>query len=68
LFVRERLPLMHRLVEENLIMDDVYFRQEYLWLDQSPPEKDPDLGIGKYTAWQTPIHREAVRRVLKETT
>jgi hypothetical protein len=67
LFTRERLPLMHRLVEENLIMDDIYFRQEYLWIDQPPPEKDPELGISKYTAWQTPIHREAVRRVLKET-
>jgi len=68
LFVRERLPLMHRLVEENLIMDDVYFRQEYLWIDQPPPERDPELGIGKDVAWQTPIHREAVRRALKETT
>jgi len=67
LFTRERLPLMHRLVEENLIMDDIYYRQEYLWIDQPPPERDPELGISKYTAWQTPIHREAVRRVLKET-
>jgi Archaeal ATPase. len=68
LFVRERLPLMHRLVEENLIMDDIYYRQEYLWIDQPPPERDPELGIGKDVAWQTPIHREAVRRALKETT
>jgi hypothetical protein len=67
LFIRERLPLMDRLVEENLIMDDVYFRQDYLWIDQPPPERDPELGISKYTAWQTPLHREAVRRVLKET-
>ncbi|MCG2880710.1 MAG: ATP-binding protein [Vulcanisaeta sp.] len=67
LFVRERLPLMHRLVEENLIMDDIYYRQEYLWIDQPPPERDPELGISKYTAWQTPLHREAVRRALKET-
>jgi hypothetical protein len=59
---------MHRLVEENLIMDDVYFRQEYLWIDQPPPEKDPDLGIDKYIAWQTPLHREAIKRALKEAT
>ena len=65
LFVRERLPLMHRLVEQNLVMD-VYLRQEHLWIDQPPPERDPELGIGKYLAWQTPIHREAVRRALRD--
>jgi hypothetical protein len=31
-----------------------------------PPERDPELGIGKYLAWQTPIYREAVRRALRE--
>ena len=25
---------------------------------------DPELGIGKNVAWQTPIHREAVRMAL----
>jgi len=65
LFTRERLPLMHRLVEQNLIMD-VYPRQEHLWIDQPPPERDPELGIGKYLAWQTPLHREAVRRALRD--
>ncbi len=65
LFVRERLPLMHRLVEQNLIMD-IYLRQEHLWIDQPPPERDPELGIGKYLAWQTPIYREAVRRALRD--
>ena len=40
LFVRERLPLMHRLVEQNLIMD-VYPRQEHLWIDQPPPRERP---------------------------
>ena len=56
---------MHRLVEQNLVMD-VYLRQEHLWIDQPPPERDPELGIGKYLAWQTPIHREAVRRALRD--
>jgi hypothetical protein len=37
---------MHRLVEQNLVMD-VYLRQEHLWVDQPPPERDPELGIGK---------------------
>jgi hypothetical protein len=36
------------------------------WIDQPPPERDPELGIGKNVAWQTPIHREAVRRALRE--
>ena len=65
LFIRERLPLMHRLVEQNLIMD-VYLRQEHLWMDQPPPERDPELGIGRDVAWQTPLHREAVRRALRD--
>jgi hypothetical protein len=64
LFIRERLPLMHRLVEQNLVMD-VHLRQEHLWIDQPPPERDPELGIGKYLAWQTPVYREAVRRALR---
>ena len=63
LFIRERLPLMHRLVEQNLIMD-VYLRQEHLWMDQPPPERDPELGVGRDAAWQTPIHREAAKKAL----
>ncbi len=46
---------------------DATSRQERLWIDQPPPERDPELGIGKNVAWQTPIHREAVRRALRET-
>ncbi|ADN49881.1 ATP-binding protein [Vulcanisaeta distributa] len=65
LFARERIPFMDRLVELNLIIDDVPERREYLWIDQPPPEKDEELGIGKYVAWQSPIHREAVKRVLE---
>mgnify|MGYP001772883163 CR=1 FL=1 len=30
-----------------------------------PPEKSLELGIGKYVAWQTPLHREAIRKVLE---
>jgi len=25
-----------------------------------------ELGVGKHAAWQTPLHREAVRRALAE--
>ncbi|MGC9180926.1 MAG: ATP-binding protein, partial [Vulcanisaeta sp.] len=28
------------------------------------PQRDPELGIGRYIAWQSPMHREAVRRAL----
>jgi hypothetical protein len=65
LFVRERMSLLNKLVEMNIVAE-VMGRYEYLWIDQPPPERDPELGIGKYLAWQTPIYREAVRRALRE--
>jgi KaiC/GvpD/RAD55 family RecA-like ATPase len=66
LYARGRIPLMERLVELNLLVDEMYPRRQYFWIDQPPPEKDPELGIGKNAAWQTPVHREAVRRALRE--
>lgn len=65
LFVRERMPLLNKLVELNLIVDDIPERKQYLWIDEPPPERDLELGIGKHVAWQTPIHREAVKRVME---
>jgi hypothetical protein len=56
--------LVRRLVEKNLILYNMYDRDPYFWIDAPPPEKDPELGIGKNVAWQTPIHREAVKKVL----
>jgi hypothetical protein len=56
--------LIKQLVEKNLIVYNMYDRDPYFWIDQPPPERDPELGIGRNVAWQTPIHREAVRRVL----
>jgi hypothetical protein len=64
LYTRERLPLLHKLAEINLAVSDVYSRIPYLWIDIPPPEKDLELGIGKYAAWQTPLHREAIKSVL----
>jgi hypothetical protein len=66
LLARERIPLMDKLVELNLVVDSVPRRESWLWIDEPPPEKDPKLGIGKRVAWQTPMHREAVRRALEE--
>ena len=62
---REGKPLLDKLVALNLVVDDVYPRSRGLWVDEPPPERDPELGIGKYVAWQTPLHREAVRRALE---
>jgi hypothetical protein len=58
--------LKHILIEKNLIIYDMYSRNPELWIDEPPPEKDPELGIEKYVAWQTPLYREAVKRVIKE--
>ena len=66
LFIRERLPLMSRLVELNMIVDSIEGRESWYWIDEPPPEKDLELGIGRYVAWQTPIHKEAVKKVLIE--
>jgi energy-coupling factor transporter ATP-binding protein EcfA2 len=64
LYTRERIPLLNRLVELNLIVDEIEFRDPELWIDEPPPERDPELGISRLAAWQTPLHREAVRKVL----
>jgi len=68
LFKRLREPeaqsLERKLIELNMLVE-VWERDEYGWIDEPPPEKDPELGIGKFYAWQTPLHREAVRRVLQ---
>ncbi|MGC9010251.1 MAG: ATP-binding protein, partial [Sulfolobales archaeon] len=64
LMSREGIPLMKKLVKANLIVDEIPERDHGLWIDTPPPERDTDLGIGRYVAWQTPLHKEAVRRVL----
>jgi len=56
--------LVRELEARNLIVYHMYDRRPSFWIDQPPPEGDPELGIGKNVAWQTPIHREAVRMAL----
>jgi len=58
--------LIKELEARNLIVYNMYDRRPSFWIDAPPPERDPELGIGRTVAWQTPIHREAVRRALKE--
>jgi len=48
------------------VVYNMYGRSPQLWIDEPPPEKDLGLGVGRYVAWQTPPHREAVRRALRE--
>jgi DNA polymerase III delta prime subunit len=64
LFVRERLGLLKRLVEANLMIDTLPERTYDEWIDQPPPERELEIGVGRYVAWQTPLYREAVNRLL----
>ncbi|WP_069808334.1 ATP-binding protein [Vulcanisaeta thermophila] len=65
LFVRERMSLLEKLVELNLVLDNIPDRDVESWIDEPPPERYPELGIGRRVAWQSPLHREAVKRVLE---
>ncbi|MEM4971920.1 MAG: ATP-binding protein [Sulfolobales archaeon] len=65
LMSREGIGLMDKLVELNLIVDVIPKRDPWSWIDAPPPERDMELGIGVDVAWQTPLHREAVRRSLE---
>lgn len=58
--------LVKELIEKNLIIYHMHRRFEYRWIDTPPPEKDLELGIGRYVAWQTPLHREAIKKMIKE--
>ena len=58
--------LIKQLVAKNLIVYNMYDRDQAFWVDAPPPERDPELGIGRDVAWQTPLHREAVRLALSE--
>jgi len=71
IFERLREPeaqqLERKLVELNLIVG-LWSRSSRFWIDVPPPEKDLELGIGRFYAWQTPLHREAVRRCISRLT
>ena len=58
--------LIKQLIEKNLIVYNMYDRDQAFWVDAPPPERDLELGIGRNVAWQTPLHREAVRLALSE--
>ena len=58
--------LRRALIRRNLIVYDMYDRNPIFWVDDPPLEMGSELGIGRYVAWQTPLHREAVKRALKK--
>ena len=61
------MQLIEELEAKNLIMYFLPERDPWFWAGEVPPEKDLELGIGNRVAWQTPLHREAVRRALEGT-
>jgi hypothetical protein len=65
LLARERTSLLNKLVEMNLVVDAMPERRQEHWIDEPPPQKDLELGVGRRMAWQTPLHREAVKRALE---
>ncbi|MEM0464169.1 MAG: hypothetical protein QXE89_08855 [Pyrobaculum sp.] len=65
LMTSERIPLMEK-IDQNLLVDTIPRRDPRFWAGE-PPEKDLELGIGRRVAWQTPLHREAVRWALEES-
>jgi energy-coupling factor transporter ATP-binding protein EcfA2 len=58
--------LVRELIAKNLIVYNMYDRDPWFWIDEPPLEKDLDLGIGKHIAWQTPLHREAIKRAIAQ--
>jgi energy-coupling factor transporter ATP-binding protein EcfA2 len=58
--------LVRELIAKNLIVYNMYDRDTWFWIDEPPLERDLDLGIGKHIAWQTPLHREAVKRAITQ--
>ena len=61
--LRKTPTLVDKLIELNLVVE-MFSRKDFLWIDTPPPEKDLEIGIGRFYAWQTPLHREAVKKAL----
>ena len=48
--IEEEVPeeLRNEFIEKNLIVYGTYSRNPDLWVDEPPPEKVPELGIGRH--------------------
>jgi predicted AAA+ superfamily ATPase len=64
LLTKDRIPLLNKLVELNLIIDTVPERDQRIWIDVPPLERDLELGIGNHVAWQIPLYKESIKKVL----
>jgi AAA+ ATPase superfamily predicted ATPase len=64
LLTKDRIPLLNKLVELNLIIDAVPERDQRIWIDVPLLERDLELGIGKHIAWQIPLYKESIKKVL----
>ena len=64
LLANDRISLLNKLVELNLVIDAVPERDQRIWIDVPPPERDLKLGIGKHISWQIPIYKESIKKVL----
>jgi hypothetical protein len=50
--------LVRELEAKNLILYNMYYRDPQFWVDQPPPERDPELGIGKIRGMAYPAYTE----------
>jgi hypothetical protein len=64
LLTRDRISLLNKLVELNLVIDAVPERDQRIWIDVPPVERDLELGIGKHVAWQIPLYKDSIKKVL----
>jgi hypothetical protein len=63
--VMEGLSLLNKLVELNMVVDSITYRDHLLVDRRAPPQKDLELGVGEHVAWQTPLHRDAIRKAVE---
>jgi hypothetical protein len=47
-----------------LVIDAVPERDSRIWIDEPLLERDLELGIGKHVAWQIPLYKESIKKVL----
>jgi len=54
-----------KLEKLNLIVDLHDRSYSEGWIG-APPPKNPELGVGNKIAWQTPLHKEAVQKIIQQ--
>ena len=64
LLANDRISLLNKLVELNLVIDAVPERDQRIWIDAPPLERDLELGIGKHVAWQISLYKDSIKKFL----